>query len=297
MSESTRILPQDSKEFTNQQYWNHFFRELNQKAFEWYGSYEQISKYVLGNISTSNRILVLGCGNSNFSNQLYDAGYHNIYNIDYSDLVIKEMKEKNLHKRESMTWEIGDVTNMESLFPKEEDFQIIIDKGTLDAIFSENTAALRQKVKQMFDEVNRLLDGFNGMYVCVSLAQDFILDILMEYFQPSNWEIDVHYMNSTVSSPISSNNSSNSALQPFLFKFIKKPRNVFTRITATSTPSSLYEFVRVFMDHMGNEYALNNPQIISFKNLFSYITHIQEFHLLRHSTRQFEMGRFETLQF
>jgi spermidine synthase len=51
------------------------------------------------------------------------------------------------------------------------------------------------------------------------------------------------------------------------------------------------------MDHMGNEYALNNPQIISFKNLFSYITHIQEFHLLRHSTRQFEMGRFETLQF
>lgn len=31
---------------------------------------------------------MLGCGNSKLSEQMYEAGYHNIVNIDISDSVI-----------------------------------------------------------------------------------------------------------------------------------------------------------------------------------------------------------------
>jgi hypothetical protein len=38
---------------------------------------------------------VLGCGNAKFSEDLYDAGFKNIYNVDISSVVIKQMKVRN----------------------------------------------------------------------------------------------------------------------------------------------------------------------------------------------------------
>lgn len=40
------------------------------------------------------KILVVGCGNSQFSYGLYSDGFRNITNIDYSEIVIKNMSEK-----------------------------------------------------------------------------------------------------------------------------------------------------------------------------------------------------------
>ena len=37
------------------------------------------------------RILVLGCGNAEFSEDLYDAGFKNQLNIDISSVVINQM--------------------------------------------------------------------------------------------------------------------------------------------------------------------------------------------------------------
>ena len=35
------------------------------------------------------KILIIGCGNADFSADLYDDGYENIVNVDISDIVIK----------------------------------------------------------------------------------------------------------------------------------------------------------------------------------------------------------------
>ena len=40
----------------------------------------------------SNSILMLGCGNSKLSDQMYEAGYHDILNIDISPSVIEQMQ-------------------------------------------------------------------------------------------------------------------------------------------------------------------------------------------------------------
>lgn len=36
---------------------------------------------------------MLGCGNSKLSEQMYEAGYHNIINMDISVTVIEQMKK------------------------------------------------------------------------------------------------------------------------------------------------------------------------------------------------------------
>ena len=48
------------------------------------------------------KILMLGCGNANFSADLYDDGYKNITNVDISSVVIQQMIEKNKSERPEM---------------------------------------------------------------------------------------------------------------------------------------------------------------------------------------------------
>lgn len=73
--------------------------------------------------------MIVGCGNSKLSQQMYEAGYKNIINIDISPSVIAQMTEKFPH----MIWEVMDGTNMTY---KDHTFDCIIDKGTLDALIA-----------------------------------------------------------------------------------------------------------------------------------------------------------------
>jgi hypothetical protein len=52
------------------------------------------------------RILMLGCGNSSFSSDMYLDGYHNIVNTDISEICINKMAQ--LHKDKTMQWIVAD---------------------------------------------------------------------------------------------------------------------------------------------------------------------------------------------
>jgi 2-polyprenyl-3-methyl-5-hydroxy-6-metoxy-1,4-benzoquinol methylase len=52
------------------------------------------------------RILNLGCGNSILSEELYDRGLKNIYNIDISHVVIEQMAMRNSVKRPELKCKI-----------------------------------------------------------------------------------------------------------------------------------------------------------------------------------------------
>ena len=48
---------------------------------------------------------MLGCGNSKLSEQMYDAGYHEILNIDISESVIEQMRAISIEKGQTeMKW-------------------------------------------------------------------------------------------------------------------------------------------------------------------------------------------------
>ena len=44
------------------------------------------------------KTIILGCGNAEFSEDMFDDGYQNIHNIDISETVINSMKERNLKR-------------------------------------------------------------------------------------------------------------------------------------------------------------------------------------------------------
>ena len=128
-----------------------------------------------------------GCGNSKLSEDLYDAGFKSIDNIDISSVVIRQKTSANDSKRSKMTFTKMDILDMEF---EDAAFDCVLDKGTLDAIFSSNDIATVDKVDRMFAEIERVLK-ITGRYICVTLAQDHILEKLLECFG-CGWLLRVH---------------------------------------------------------------------------------------------------------
>jgi len=60
-------------------------------------------------------------------------------------------------------------------------FSVVLDKGTLDAIFTDETPDVFLKVDRMMREIERVL-RFGGRYICISLAQDHILIRILSHF-------------------------------------------------------------------------------------------------------------------
>ena len=108
--------------------------------FDWledYSSLKPLLKDLLPDKSA--KILIIGCGNAPLSEDMYDDGYQNIYNIDISSVVIKQMQERN-QSRENMRYEVMDCTNMVGI--PNESFDVVIDKSTIDALLCGNNAYL-----------------------------------------------------------------------------------------------------------------------------------------------------------
>ena len=62
-----------------------FFVKRGDRPFEWYSSWPQLRpllREALG--ATDSSLLVVGCGNSELSAQLYDDGFENVTNVDFS---------------------------------------------------------------------------------------------------------------------------------------------------------------------------------------------------------------------
>ena len=60
-------------------------------------------------------------------------------------------------------------------------YTVVLDKGTLDAIMTDDKAACHQDVDHMFAEIARVL-RFSGRYVCITLAQEHIIKKVVSHF-------------------------------------------------------------------------------------------------------------------
>lgn len=114
-------------------------------------------------INKNDKILNIGCGNSRMSEDMYEDGFEMITNIDISHTVVKFMEEKCKTRCPSMTYKQMDVLDMYDF--KQGQFNVILDKGTLDSILSgDNSAANCEK---MMNEVYRLLIS-GGVYISIT---------------------------------------------------------------------------------------------------------------------------------
>ncbi|XP_068150384.1 LOW QUALITY PROTEIN: eEF1A lysine and N-terminal methyltransferase homolog [Drosophila tropicalis] len=176
------LLPKTREEFAQTDYWNEFFKKRGEKAFEWYGEYLELCDQIHKYIKPVDKILMLGCGNSKLSMDMYDTGFRDITNIDISPVAVKKMLELNARTRPDMKFIQMDATAMS--FP-DEHFSVALDKGTLDALFVDDAEETKELVNKYFKEILRTMRN-GGRYVCISLLQEHILNYLLQYLPTHN---------------------------------------------------------------------------------------------------------------
>jgi EEF1A lysine methyltransferase 4 len=81
----------DRQEYAKSEFWNDRFRE-SKTSFDWYCQWDSIKPH-MKDVPKEANILMVGCGNSKLSEEMYADGYTNILNIDISSVVIEQMKE------------------------------------------------------------------------------------------------------------------------------------------------------------------------------------------------------------
>ncbi|KAM6921417.1 eEF1A lysine and N-terminal methyltransferase [Xenentodon cancila] len=179
------LLPRTAEEFSSAGYWEKFFKKRGEKAFEWYGDYNKLCGVLHKYIKVQDKVLVVGCGNSELSEQLYDVGYKHLTNIDISETVVTHMNQRNAACRPGLSFHQVDATQT----PYEDaSHQAALDKGTLDAMASEEEGSLARK---MLSEVSRVL-CVGGRYICVTLAQESVIKLAVEHFVQLGWAVRLH---------------------------------------------------------------------------------------------------------
>ena len=83
-------------EYGDPQYWDQKYQKEDEVT-EWFFGYEPLKPVFEKLLKPSSRILMLGCGNSTLSADMYAAGYHHITNIDISASAIEKMQSQYAH--------------------------------------------------------------------------------------------------------------------------------------------------------------------------------------------------------
>ena len=144
-------------------YWEDRYKSSENSTFDWLENYSALRDIIssLNIPKETGQILNLGCGNSEFAEDMYNDGYKNIKNIDISHNVIKAMKERNKDKV-GMVYEVMDVRDLKY---EDNTFDLAVDKSTIDALLCGDDAFIN--VAKMIKEVQRVLK-VGGYYMIVS---------------------------------------------------------------------------------------------------------------------------------
>lgn len=166
-------------------YWEERYKNDEYSTFDWLENYSTL-KEIISNLNINKetgKILNLGCGNSEFPENMYDDGYHNIKNIDISHNVINLMIPRNKDRPE-MTYEVMDVRDLKY---ESNSFDLAIDKSTIDALLCGDNAFIN--VAKMIKEVQRVLK-VGGYYMIISYgAPDYRVCHLKRKFEKFKIEI------------------------------------------------------------------------------------------------------------
>ena len=164
-------------------YWDERYTK-DPEPFDWYQRYSGLKDLVGQYMKADDHILMLGCGNSRLSEEMYDEGFKSIANIDISKVVIDQMTEKYRDKT-GLTWQHMNACALD--FP-DDTFDVVMDKGTMDSILcGEGSTA---NVGKLLSEVTRVLKP-SGVFFMTSYSTP---DNRLSYLENDEyrWKVVVH---------------------------------------------------------------------------------------------------------
>jgi SAM-dependent methyltransferase len=118
-------------------------------------------------IKKEDRILVVGCGNSKLSEQLFEDGFKHVVSVDYSSAAIAIMQRRAQENKLPLEYLTMDVRKM-SFAPST--FDVVIDKGCSDSLLCSTEQNALESLERMFSEINRVLKH-KGLYIVMSYGQ------------------------------------------------------------------------------------------------------------------------------
>ncbi|KAG2764060.1 hypothetical protein JG687_00003082 [Phytophthora cactorum] len=169
----TEYLPEDNRTYKEKGYWDSRFD--SEESYDWLARYENMAELLAKYVRPSDRILMVGCGNSTFSIDMYKAGFHNITNIDFSKVVIERMSAKYSEEMPEMKWIEADMTKLREVFTPES-FDVVIDKAAMDALMCDEgdvwspSEAVIEQAAAMCSGITSVLVP-QGTFVQISFAQ------------------------------------------------------------------------------------------------------------------------------
>ncbi|XP_058890150.1 eEF1A lysine and N-terminal methyltransferase-like [Acipenser ruthenus] len=164
------LLPKSSKEFSSAEYWEKFFKKRGDKSFEWYGTYTELCGVLHRYIKPTDAVLVVGCGSSELSEQLYDAGYRAL----------------NRHQHDRPRPHAGAqlcAATRHGVPVRRRPAHGALQRRQLPGRAGQGHAG--------HPEVGRVL-RVGGRYVCVTLAQEHVLRAAVDHFSGEGWAVRVH---------------------------------------------------------------------------------------------------------
>ncbi|KAJ6614176.1 S-adenosyl-L-methionine-dependent methyltransferase [Mycena sp. CBHHK59/15] len=167
-------LPSSNTLYGEKEYWDQRYTQEsdNDTTFDWFKSYKEVAPLVRELIPRKDaRILMLGCGNSTLSQDMYGDGYMNIVNTDYSSVVIEQMRRRHQGLRPAMEWHEMDVRDLKF---EDQSFDVAIDKGTMDAMMTAKGDVWDPPQKVVDDctaEVNEDSKKDTGLFIYLTFGQ------------------------------------------------------------------------------------------------------------------------------
>jgi len=176
-------------EYGKAEYWDERYK-ANDTTFDWFVAFEPLKDIFASLIKPEHKVLVIGCGNSRVSPQLYDSGIFNITNIDISEVVIGQMRSR-YREMDRMEWLKMDATKLD--FP-ENHFDVVIDKGTVDSLLCGSNSF--HNVYLMNKQISRVLKR-GGKYIIVTYGQP---DTRIDHYRRKRLHLDVEHR--TIDKPV-----------------------------------------------------------------------------------------------
>lgn len=161
---------EENRHLSRKEYWDERF--IEEEEYDWLGTFKQMEPFLKPYLEScrgkESSILVIGCGNSSFSPALYDAGYMNITNIDYSNSVITRMYDVHKESRKGMKWLVHDMTDLQPQMFDSHTFDIVIDKAGMDSIMTTEGDVWTPS-KECIEAVDKTCKGVSQLMYSTSL--------------------------------------------------------------------------------------------------------------------------------
>ena len=147
------------------EFWDEWYQEPEHaNDYDWLVDYHDVGA-VLEPLLRSHdaRILVVGCGNSPLSSELFSRGFRDVTSVDNCASVIEEQRRRCPMLR----WSVADCRRL----PFDDGaFDVILDKGLVDNLYCYESPDAA--VQAFVDEARRVLAPSGGRYVLLS-CHDF----------------------------------------------------------------------------------------------------------------------------